>query len=70
MTRILKDSLVHSLVLGLGLFVLFDRVASDEATYDSKVINLDRDALWSLLQRMKISRLREYCHARLQISAA
>jgi len=31
-------------VLGLALFILFDLVASDEATYDSKVINADRDA--------------------------
>ena len=30
------------LVLGLGLFVLFDLVASDDAAYDSRVINVDR----------------------------
>ena len=29
------------LVLGLGLFVLFDLVASDDAAYDSRVINVD-----------------------------
>ncbi len=38
MKKILRDPLVHFLVLGLGLFVLFDLVASDEAAYDSKVI--------------------------------
>ena len=41
MRKILKDPLVHFLMLSLGLFVLFDLVASDEASYDSKVINVD-----------------------------
>ena len=50
MRKILKDPLVHFLVLGLGLFVLFDLVASDEAAYDSKVINVDRDALLTFVQ--------------------
>jgi parvulin-like peptidyl-prolyl isomerase len=50
MKKILKDPLVHFLALGLGLFVLFDLVASDEATYDSKVINVDRDALLTFVQ--------------------
>jgi len=50
MKKILRDPLVHFLVLGLGLFVLFDLVASDEATYDSKVINVDRDALLTFVQ--------------------
>jgi hypothetical protein len=50
MDKILKDPLVHFLVLGLGLFVLFNLVASDEAAYDSKVINVDRDALLTFVQ--------------------
>ena len=50
MAKILKDPLVHFLVLGLGLFVLFELVASDEATYDSKVINVDRDTLLTFVQ--------------------
>ncbi len=50
MKKILKDPLVHFLALGLGLFVLFDLVASDEAAYDSKVINVDRDALLTFVQ--------------------
>jgi hypothetical protein len=50
MKKILRDPLVHFLVLGLGLFVLFDLVASDEANYDSKVINVDRDALLTFVQ--------------------
>ncbi len=50
MKKILKDPLVHFLALGLGLFVLFDLVASDEAMYDSKVINVDRDSLLTFVQ--------------------
>jgi hypothetical protein len=50
MKKILRDPLVHFLVLGLGLFVLFNLVASDEAVYDSKVINVDRDALLTFVQ--------------------
>ena len=50
MKKILKGPLVHFLALGLGLFVLFDLVASDEAAYDSKVINVDRDALLTFVQ--------------------
>jgi hypothetical protein len=50
MKKILKDPLVHFLVLGLGLFVLFDLVASDDAAYDSKVIDVDRDALLTFVQ--------------------
>jgi hypothetical protein len=42
MKKILRDPLVHFLALGLGLFVLFNLVASDEASYDSRVINVDR----------------------------
>jgi hypothetical protein len=41
MRKKLRDPLVHFLMLGLGMFVLFDLVASDEASYDSKVINVD-----------------------------
>ena len=41
---------MHFLVLGLGLFVLFDLVAGDEAAYDSKVINVDRDTLLTFVQ--------------------
>jgi hypothetical protein len=50
MKKILKDPLIHFLVLGLGLFVLFDLVASDEAAYDSRVINVDHDALLTFVQ--------------------
>ncbi len=50
MKKVLKDPLVHFLALGLGLFVLFDLVASDEAAYDSKVIDVDRDTLLTFVQ--------------------
>jgi hypothetical protein len=50
MTGILRDPLVHFLAIGLGLFVLFDLVASDETAYDSKVINVDREALMTYVQ--------------------
>ncbi len=50
MKKILRDPLVHFLALGLGLFVLFDLVASDDAAYDSKVINVDREALLTFVQ--------------------
>ena len=50
MTKILKDPLVYFLLLGFGLFVLFNLVASDEAAYDSRVINVDRDALLTFVQ--------------------
>jgi len=50
MRRVLKDPLVHFLLLGLSLFVLFDLVAGDGAAYDSKVINVDRDALLTFVQ--------------------
>ena len=50
MARILRDPLVHFLVIGLGLFVLYGLVASDDAVYDSKVINVDRDTLLTFMQ--------------------
>jgi hypothetical protein len=50
MKNILREPLVHFLLVGLGLFVLFDLVASDDAAYDSKVITIDRDALLTFVQ--------------------
>jgi len=50
MKKVIRDPLVHFLALGLGLFVLFDMVASDEAAYDSRVINVDRDSLLTFVQ--------------------
>ena len=45
MLRVLKDPLVHFLLLGLGLFALFAWVARDADSIDEKVIEVDRDAL-------------------------
>ena len=50
MKKMLREPLVHFLALGLGLFVLFGLVASDEAAYDSKVIIVDREALLTFVQ--------------------
>ena len=50
MKKMLRDPLVHFLVFGLGLFVLFELVASDDAAYDSRVIDVDRDALLTFVQ--------------------
>ncbi len=41
---------MHFLAVGLGLFVLFEFVGGDDAAYDSKVINVDRDALLTFVQ--------------------
>ena len=50
MMKLLRDPLVHFLAVGLGLFALFEFVASDEAAYDSKIINVDREALMTYVQ--------------------
>jgi len=50
MKKMLKDPLLHFLVLGLSLFILFDLVATDDAAYDRKVITVDRNALLTFVQ--------------------
>lgn len=50
MTRILKEPLLHFLIVGLGLFGLFEFVGNDEAAYDDKVIAVDRDGLLTFAQ--------------------
>ena len=50
MRKLLSDPLAHFLALGAALFVLFEFAASDEATYDSKVINVDREVLSTFVQ--------------------
>lgn len=49
MSKFLKDPLLHFLVIGFGLFVLFDLVGGDDA-YDSRIIDVDRDALLTFVQ--------------------
>jgi hypothetical protein len=50
MSKILKEPLAHFLLAGLALFVFFEIVADDAASYDSKVINVDRDTLLTFVQ--------------------
>ncbi len=50
MKNILKEPLLHFLVIGLGLFVLFEIVAGDDDAFDSKVIEVDRDRLLTFVQ--------------------
>ncbi len=50
MNKALRDPLVHFLLLGLGLFLLFELVVSDEAAYDAKIIEVDREALLTFVQ--------------------
>ena len=50
MKKILKEPLVHFLVVGLGLFVLFETVASSREEFDSRVIVVDRDRLLTFAQ--------------------
>ena len=50
MAKILRDSLIYFLFVGFGLFLLFEVVATDDAAYDSKVINVDRDSLLTFVQ--------------------
>ena len=50
MRRFLSEPLVHFAVLGAALFLLFELVASDEAVHDSKVIEVNREALLTFVQ--------------------
>ncbi len=50
MKKILKEPLLHFLLIGLGLFVLFEIVAGDADEYDSRVIEVDRDRLLTFVQ--------------------
>ncbi|MBW2543677.1 MAG: peptidyl-prolyl cis-trans isomerase [Deltaproteobacteria bacterium] len=50
MIKFLKEPLLHFLVAGLALFVLFEFIASDEADYDARIIDVNRDALLTFIQ--------------------
>ncbi|HSM29647.1 MAG TPA: peptidylprolyl isomerase [Woeseiaceae bacterium] len=50
MKRLLREPLVHFLAIGLGLFVLFDLVAPEDAGLDEKTIVVDRPALLTFIQ--------------------
>ena len=50
MNKLLKEPLLHFLVLGLALFVLFDVVSDEKETSDSKLIRVDRETLLTFIQ--------------------
>lgn len=50
MRKLIREPLVHFLVIGLGLFVLYDFVAPESTSLDSKTIVVDRDALLTFVQ--------------------
>lgn len=50
MLKALKEPLAHFLVLGLGLFAVFEWVSKDETATDAKVIEVDRNALLVYIQ--------------------
>lgn len=50
MTKLLKEPLLHFLVAGFLLFVLFELVAEDDAVRDAKIIQVDRANLLTFLQ--------------------
>lgn len=50
MKKLLTEPLLHFLIVGLGLFVLFNFVAGDEADYDENVIVVDRESLLTFMQ--------------------
>lgn len=50
MNQLLKEPLLHFLLVGIGLFVLFEIVAGDAEEFDSRVIDVDRDRLLTFMQ--------------------
>lgn len=50
MKKLVTEPLLHFLLIGVGLFVLFKFVANDEASYDEKVIVVDRNNLLTFVQ--------------------
>ena len=50
MNKLLKEPLLHFLLVGIGLFVLFEIVAGDAEEFDSRVIDVDRERLLTFVQ--------------------
>jgi hypothetical protein len=50
MKNIFTEPLLHFLLLGVGLFVLFEFVAGEDASYDENVIVVDRNTLLTFVQ--------------------
>jgi hypothetical protein len=50
MKNIFTEPLLHFLLLGVGLFVLFEFIAGDEESYDENVIVVDKETLLTFVQ--------------------
>ena len=50
MNKILKEPLLHFLIVGLFLFVVYEFSAGDDEQFDSRTIVVDRDALLTFIQ--------------------
>jgi len=50
MRKLIKEPLLHFLAIGLGLFILYEFVAEDDAAFNRKVIDVNRDTLLTFVQ--------------------
>jgi hypothetical protein len=50
MNKLLKEPLLHFLLIGVALFLVFDITAEGEETISDRVIVVDRDALLMFVQ--------------------
>jgi hypothetical protein len=50
MSKLFKEPLLHFMLAGIALFVLFELTADDDASYDARVIDVNRDALLTFMQ--------------------
>ncbi|MGI9271304.1 MAG: peptidyl-prolyl cis-trans isomerase [Woeseiaceae bacterium] len=65
MKKLLREPLLHFLVIGFSLFLLFELVAEDDAASSQKVINVNQDTLLTFLQYRSQSFQPEIATARL-----
>lgn len=50
LSKLLREPLLHFLLVGIGLFVLFEIVGGDAEEFDSRVIDVNRDTLLTFVQ--------------------
>lgn len=50
MNKLIKDPLIHFLLAGLGLFLLFVFLQSSEKTPRSNLLNIQRESLLEVIQ--------------------
>lgn len=50
MSKLLKEPLLHFMLVGMALFLLFEFTSDDDAGYDTRIIEVDRDALLTFMQ--------------------